>query len=442
MQRLLVIRILLLSMMAGLCIAFVLSSQSTQAVDVTWNQFRGATGDGLATDESLPIEWSATSGVDRVIELPGRANSAPALTESRIDITTVDEDFGLWVLSFDRETGEKRWERQVGQGDLDAKGPRNLWEHRHNAGTPTPASEEDRIWAYFGTGLLLCLDAESGETLWQKDMQQDYGAYDITFGMGSSPRLYQNALIINCLTKGPSYVVAFDKQTGDELWKTDRNLGTPDDHPDAYSSPIVWERAGEDPSLLVSGSSHVSAYHIESGKQQWICDGLSIDSPYGRVIASAVPAGDLVIATSPNPGGGGLGRIVCVDGTGSGNVSDTHRRWDYARSSPDSSTPVVVGDLVFGLADNSVMSCLHLDSGEEVWRKRLGAEPCHASLIAGDGKVYALAADGTCFVVSADEQGELLATNKLEGTFYATPAVAAGKLYLRAYEGLYVISGQ
>ena len=138
-------------------------------------------------------------------------------------------------------------------------------------------------------------------------MVKEHGAYDITFGMGSSPRLWGDLLYVSCMTKGASYVVAFDKLTGKQAWKTDRQLAASDDGPDAYSSPTI-ARMGKRVELLVAGSDHVNAYDLKSGKQNWISSGLLIDSPYGRVIASPVAHQGIVVATSANPGGGGLGQ--------------------------------------------------------------------------------------------------------------------------------------
>ncbi len=404
----------------------------------TWPQFRGHTGNGLSSESDLPTVWSPRAGVLWATDLSGRANSSPAVTSQRVDLTTQEADRSLWVISLDRLTGKVIHKTPVGKGALAAKGDPQLYAHRHNAATPSPIADEEHVWAFFGTGLLVCLDADQGRVIWERDLTEDYGAYDITFGMGSSPRLWGDLLYIACMTKGPSYVLALDKMTGQEVWKQDREFPAQDDGPDAYSTPIMAELHGE-PALLISGSDHVNAYDPLTGRQLWASDGLAIQSPFGRVIASPVAVREgIVVATSGNPGGGGLGHMLAVAVPDSSPANANHL-WRFAQASPDSSTPVCAGDLLFLLSDHGVLTCLDVTSGEIHWRRRLETGPYHASLVAGDGKVYALSIRGTCTVFSADKTGRPLARNQLPGTFYATPAISDGVIFLRAYERLYAV---
>ena len=359
-----------------------------------WPQFRGPAGTGVSAESELPERWSATEGIKWRVNLPGRANSSPAVNSKQVFVTTTDDAGNLAVLSFDKQTGAPRFGVEVGDGKLQAKGAENLWAHRHNAATPSPIVDEEHCWAFFGTGLLVCLDAENGESVWQTDLQAEYGEYDITFGMGSTPRLWGETLFVSCMTKGLSYVIAFDKLTGAEVWTADRNLDVPDDHPDAYSTPFVNVQNGR-ATLLVSGAGHINAYDMATGQQQWICDGLSVDSPYGRVIASPVAAEGIVLATAPNPGGGGLGSILAIRDGGTGDVSETHKIWTHRVNAPDSSSPVIFDGRVYLVSDNGVASCLNLKTGSSIWRQRLGSGPYHAAVIAGDGKVYFQSIDGT-----------------------------------------------
>jgi outer membrane protein assembly factor BamB len=415
--------------------AVLVATASISHADI-WPQFRGTRGDGLSAERNLPTKWSDTDGILWKTDLPGRSNSSPAVTKDRIDLTTQMEDKSLCVLSIDRKSGEIIRKVKIGNGTLATTGPGKLYEHRHNAATPSPVSDEDNIWAFFGTGLLVCLDAQSGEIKWRRDMVSDYGKYNITFGMGSSPRLWGDAVYIACMTKGASYVVALDKKSGKEIWKTDRKLPAMKDGPDAYSTPVVLNIRKQD-QLVVAGSDHVNAYNLLTGKQIWISDGLTIDSPYGRIIASPIAHNDTVVAASGNPAGAGKGQIIAVR-TGQGDVSEA-KRWKHAKSTPDSSSPVCIDGKVYALADAGIVTCLDVASGKADWVKRLGKGPFHAAVVAGDGKLYCLSIEGNCTVMQAGSEAKVLSTNKLEGTFYATPAISDGVIYLRAYERLYAI---
>ena len=420
--------------------AFVLCmTEMHQAVLAeNWGQFRGETGSGVSSETGLPQRWSAERGVAWSVELPGRGNSSPAVTARRVDVTTQTEDGSLWLLSFDRASGKLIRKLAVGKGKLAAKGPANLYAHRHNAATPSPIADDAHIWAYFGSGLLVCVDAKNGTIKWKRDLAREYGAYDITFGMGSSPRGWGRQIYVACMTKGASYVVALDKATGREVWKSDRRLPAADDGPDAYSTPVL-HRSGDQWQLMVSGSDHVNAYDVSNGKQLWITDGMKINSPYGRIIASPAADAGILVATSANPAGAGKGHVMAVK-IGAGDIS-MNRLWKQTTSTPDSSTPVIVNGHVFMVADNGVAACVELASGKLVWRKRLPSGTYHASLVAGDGSVYFVNIEGTCSVVAADASGTVRHQNQLEGQFYATPAISQGHIYLRSYERLYAIQG-
>jgi len=404
-----------------------------------WPQFRGATGSGVSTEKNLPEKWSGQQGILWSVALPGRANSSPAITANRIDITTKTDDESLWIISFDRKSGKEIRKVKVGAGSLSAPGPRNLWANRHNSATPSPIADDKNIWAFFGTGLLVCLDAESGKIQWKRDLVKDYGPYNITFGMGSTPRLWGNLLYVTCMTKGPSYVVAFDKNTGNEVWKSDRKLPAKKDGADAYSTPTIFHK-GSKTELLVSGSDHVNAYDPQTGKQLWIAGGLDIPSPFGRIIAAPVADSNVVIATSGNPGGGGLGYLKAFKQGASGDITKTGLLWKYDASTADSSTPLILNDKLYMVSQNGVASCLNLKNGKLLWKKRMKGQ-YFSALVAGDGKVYFLSIEGLCTVIDASS-GEVVAENQLPGTFYSTPAISEGVIYLRSFDRLYAISGK
>lgn len=424
---------------ALLGLGLVLASGGLHAGE--WPQFRGATGDGVSTDSNLPVTWSAQRGVKWSVPVVGRANSSPAVTAERIDVTSEDDAHGLWVVSYDRKSGKLLRKTQVGTGTLDAKGPAKLYAHRHNAATPSPAADGQHIYAYFGSGQLYCVEAATGKIAWQRDLVKDYGPYDITFGMASSPRLWGDHVFVACMTKGPSYVVALDKKTGKEVWKKDRKLPAANDGPDGYSSPIIYKH-GARTELLVSGSDHVNSYDPVTGNVLWASGGLEIKSEFGRVIASPAGGPGVVLATSANPGGGGLGRVLALKAGGTGDVTKTAELWRQDKSTPDSSTPVCYDGCAYLCSDQGVATCLDLASGKMHWQQRLPQGPYQAALVAGDGKVYFLSIEGTCTVMAAGKEAKVLAENSLPGTFYATPALSDGTLYLRSYDKLYAITGE
>ncbi|MEM7011525.1 MAG: PQQ-binding-like beta-propeller repeat protein [Verrucomicrobiota bacterium] len=409
------------------------------AAHAQWTGFRGANGVGVSSDVHLPVEWSETKNIRWKTDLPGRGNSSPVVVGDRIYLTTKTEDGGLHLLSMDRLSGEIVWQKKVGSGTLAAKGPERLWAPLHNAASPTPVADENHVWAFFGTGLLVCF-GKDGEARWERDLVKDYGAYDITFGMGSSPRMSSGGLIINCMTKGPSYVLCLNPADGKEIWKSEREYNTPNDHPDSYATPAV-RPTGVGEQLLIAGSAHLDAYDPQTGKRLWHVGGFEIESPYGRMVASPAISenGHKVVQLAGNPGGGGLGRAITFDIF---SEPEPKKLWNYEKKTPDSSTPVIYNGVVYFLRDSGVGAALDLETGELLWEERLAQKGVYPAAVAGDDKVYLLASSGLCTVLKAGRKFEKLAANQLPGQFNATPAIAYGEIYLRSYDALWAIGNQ
>jgi len=395
-----------------------------------WPGFKGAAGSGISTETNLPTHWSETENLAWQIDLPGRGASSPVVTSDRVYITTQTEDDLIWVISIDRTDGSTVWEKNVGQGELVGYGPPNLFRYRHNAATPTPSADEDHVWAFFGTGHLVCLN-KAGDVVWQRNMAEEYAAYDIKFGMASSPRLWGDLLYVSCMHKGPSYVVAFDKLTGDEVWFADRNLPAVADGVDAYTSPAILESDDGD-QLVVVGADHLNAYDPKTGEQIWISAGLKVKSEYGRLNASpAIGDGVIVCATRGES-------CITVRTGGKGDITESHRLWDYTNMA-DCPTPTIAGGIVYAPRDDGTGRAFDARTGKIIWQKRLKGKEYRASPIVADGKVYLLSRQGICTVLEEGRKFKVLAHNKLPGDFYATPVISDGVIFLRSNHRLFAV---
>jgi len=423
-------------------ISFCVLAVSLAAGDAradTWPAWRGLAGRGVSSESDLPVEWSQEKNLAWKIDLPGRGNSSPAVTATHIFLTTKSADHSLRVLAIDRKKGSILWDRKVGSGELKAAGPKSNYAHRHNAATASPVADGEHVWAMFGTGLLVCLDS-GANIVWKRDLVEKYGEYQIGFGMASSPRLWGDLLYIMRVHKGPSFVLALDKKTGETVWRKERQLPAKDNGPDGYSSPVVLQSSTGD-ALIVAGADHVNAYDLRTGMELWISSGLTIDSENGRIIASPALSDGVVVACSGNPHGA-PGHAIALRAGGSGDITKSHRMWTYTPYTPDSPTPVCYQGRVYMVRDDGVGSVLDLNTGDVVWRERVSEGTFRSSTIAGDGKVYFLNNDGLCTVVAAGPKHKVLAQNKLEGRFFATPAVSDGVIYLRAHRRLYAVASK
>ena len=400
-----------------------------------WPGWRGPGGSGVSRDTGFPERWKdakeARENIAWKLETPGWGNSSAAIVGERLYFTSQTDDKALHVVAVDRARGAVAWSRQVGSGMLKAH-------DLHNMATPTPAAEGDRVWALFGTGDLLCLDA-AGDVVWKRNLAADHGDYTILWGMGSSPCLAGDRLVVVCMHRSGSYVLALDKHTGKEAWKKARDLPCTGEATDSYSSPILSRARGRS-ELVVAGADHVNAYDPVTGAELWVSSGLKIQHEYGRSIASPTAGEGVVIAASSNYGG--LGRVIAVEAGGEGDVSASRRLWSYEKNSPDCPTPLVYDGLVYLVRDNGVGSCLAVKTGEVKWSKRLCRGDVKASPVAADGRIYVTSVDGTTVVVEAGAEGKVVAESSLDATVIATPALADGVIYLRARERLYAIGGK
>ena len=412
--------------LAGLFTCSLIASQVSAEI---WSGFRGNSGAAVSAEHGFPVEWSEAKGVLWSTPLPGASDSSPAVTSQRVFITSFDSaDASSHVVALNRLTGAVLWQKVIAKGDLIAYGPPELFRHRHNPATPSPCADADEnVYAFFGTGDLVSLD-RNGVIRWQRNLADDYGPYDLKFGMGSSPRLWKNRLFISCVHKGPSYVVALDTATGKEVWLAERNYTCLGDATDAYTSPMVLEIPGKPPQLVVSGADHVDAYDLESGKRLWENGGLVLENEeYARTIASPAVGDGVVVAPSAKAK---HAVVISVTDQCHGEITNS----SVSRVLPvlvDCPSPTVYDGLVYSVRDDGVGTCLELKTGKELWKNRMGGERYQASPVVADGNVYFLSLEGKCTVIKAGAEFAKLAENSLPGEFYATPAISDGMIFLR-----------
>jgi len=403
-----------------------LTSVDARADD--WPRFLGPGGLSVSSETGLPSTWSAEENVLWKLDLPPWGNSSPVVIGDRIYLTTQTEDTSLLVLAVDRTAGKLLWQTKIGRGKLDA--------HRlHNMATPSVVADTERVWALFGTGHLACLNT-AGEVLWQKNMQDEYGGYKIKWGMGSSLVLYKGLIYITCMHTGPSYVVALDGKTGDEVWRKDRSFQARVEGNDAYTTPILVGDE-DDMQLVICGAESINAYNPLTGEEIWRCKGLEIDHNAGRSIASPTYCDGTFIAVAS--GFQGLGFVRAIRAGGQGDITETHPIWTHKSRSPDCPTPVCYDGYVYMNNDQGIATCLDLKTGEEQWQTRLLSGDSKVSPIAADGKIYFFSNKTQCKVVKAGPEGKVLAENHLEGTMMASPAISDGVLYIRTRDRLYAI---
>lgn len=401
------------------------------AAAADWTCWRGPDGLGVSPDTGFPESWSPDKGVVWKAELPGKGASSPVVSGRRVYLTAQTADKGLHVLALDRSTGGTLWDREVARGAVHAN---NI----HNMATPTAVTDGKRVWALFGTGDLLCLDA-GGKELWRRQLATDFVPYHANHGYGSSPMLRDGRLFIPYMHQGPSFVLALDAATGRTLWKQDRNLGAREEANDSYTSPLFIHEGGRI-DLVIAGAEALTAYDPATGVQRWIVKGLDVPHPYGRTIAGAA-AGDGMVVTVAS-GFQNRGYTVAVKMGGEGDITASHKAWTLSKFAPDCPTPVVYRGLVFTMRDDGLASCIDLTTGEAKWQERLFTDNVKVSPVAAEGRVYFVSGQGNAVVVKASSKFEVISKNRWNDETLSTPALSDGQLFLRSATGLACIASR
>jgi outer membrane protein assembly factor BamB len=401
-----------------------------------WPAWRGPAGTGVSAETGLPVHWSLSSNVLWKTPLAGAGVSAPVVWGDRVFVTASDGRLNdrLHVYCLHADDGRTLWHARL----FGSAQPEGLFPPGGMA-VPTPATDGKALYALFGTGDLVCVDF-AGKPLWIRSLAEEYGPFRNRWGMGSSPVLLGDLLIVQVDHWSQSYLLGVDAGTGANRWRTLRDASV------NWSSPVVvvQSQKGSDPrkrqrgqtpfgpQIVVTGTYRVQGYDPADGKELWSVRGLEM-----QCIPSPVVQDGLAYAVS---GRDGYCFAVRLDGT-RGDVTSSHVLWKRKKPKmPYITSPVCTAGLCFLVEDSLGMgTCLDAHTGAELWHQRLGGT-YHASPVAGDGKVYFPSMDGVVAVVEAGPKFKLLARNKLEEPIVASPAIAHRRLYIRGEKHLFCIA--
>lgn len=410
---------------------------ASTALAGNWPQWRGPTGDSVSTETGLPVKWDSKTNIVWSCPVPDAA-STPAIWGDSIFLTTMQGE-KLSVMKINKPDGKVVWSHEVGTGVMRRGGIKRTEQtfHKfHNMASPSPVTDGEVVVFHFGNGDLMAYDF-AGKQLWIRNLQKEHGNYTIWWGHGNSPVIWKDLVISVCmqdsvaeLQKEPaaSYLVAHDKRTGEQKWKTMRMTPSKAEDGDSYTTPIFHDANGKTEMIIV-GANQIDAYDPATGKQLWVLTGIR----GSRTITGPALGNGMLYATE-----GKKGALLAVKLGGSGKLPSSAIAWSVPGSMPDSPCAVLWKDLLFVLSDDGIAQCLDAKTGKVHWKERLGGES-KASPIAADGKVYFMNLAGTCTVVGASEKFQKLAENKIEDGTSASMAISDGKLYIRGKKALYCV---
>jgi outer membrane protein assembly factor BamB len=434
----------------ALCIflftTFTLAAQTeTEKAENYWPQWRGPLSTGAAVKGNPPVEFSETKNLKWKTPIPGKGHATPIVWGDKIIVQTAvstnekapqasegagegsrmapsqtDKIHEFFVLMVDRNSGKIIWETMITR-----EWPQ---ENTHDLGSwasNSPCTDGEHIYAYFGSRGLYCLDYE-GNILWEKDFGQM--EKHMSFGEGSSPYIYGNKVFVQWDHEGDSYLYALDKSTGNIDWQVERNLNT------SWSTPLVVEVNGN-PQVITAATDNITAYDFATGDVLWTSSGMT-----RNVIPNPMYSDGILYVMSGFRGSA----MQAIDiSKAKGDISNSDAiLWTYNENTPYTPQPVLMNDKLYFLrVNNGFLSCIDAKTGEPYYTTENLSEisTLYSSPTGVDNRLY-IAAEDVVMVISGGETFEVLAINKVDDNFHASPVIVGNDLILRGFNSLYCFS--
>lgn len=391
------------------CSHIVLAQDAKDSSQSDWLNWRGPNGNGIVEDQTPPTEWSADKNVIWKTPVPGRGHASPTIVGDKILLATADQTKKTQsVVAFDRESGEKIWETEIHSGNFATKmHPKNTYASQTVVSDGTHAfvvfSNDDKIWV---TALTL-----DGEKAWQKQA----GTYrsKLPFGYGTSPTFHDGKLFVTSESEEEGFILALNPTDGEEIYRIDLTAGS------SYSVPAVGTVAGKR-QLLMAGNRQVAGYDVETGEQLW-----KAPAAWETCCGTMVWDDDLAFVSGGYP----PKQTLAIRADGSGEIVWKNSVKVYEQSM------IVVDGYLYAQADGGIIYCWRAADGKEMWKSRVRGPESASPVLAG-GHLYFTNEVGTTFVVKPNpEEFELVATNQLGSSSFASMTMLDNRIYTRVATG-------
>lgn len=413
-----------------------------------WPDFRGPGQQGHVETTGLPVTWSETENVVWKAAVPGVGWSSPVISGDEIWMTTaIDAEkpegdtppsiddykspqpgsgtrvnakpLSLRAVCVSFSTGKLTKNVEV----FFIEKPGNI-HIRNSYASPSPVLEDGKLYVHFGTYGTACVSTVDGKVLWRNNGMK----LEHENGPGGSPVIYNDKLLICCDGMDLQYMAALDKRTGSIAWKTNRSvpINKGASMKKAYGTPLVAKIKGVD-QCITPAADAVYSYDPASGKELWHMK----YNGFSNVARPIYDGNVLYIST-----GFMTPEMWAIKPEGSGELPSDKVLWKDKIQAARQTSPVFSGKRLYMFSDSGVVKCLNSASGKELWREKIAGDAA-ASPVVADGRVYFFDAQDSATVIADADTYKLLAKNKLDDGFMASPAVAGKALILRTKRSLY-----
>ena len=428
-----------------LSVCSLLLLQVTLARADNWPQWRGVHSDGISTEKNIPTKWSKSEKIVWRTPMPGQAGATPCIWGDRIYATSAEAN-DLVLLCLSTVDGKVLWKQKVGEGNQDARAGEG------NSASPSPSTDGQHVWVFFGTGAIACY-TKDGTEVWKFNVSDRFGKLDIQFGMTSTPVLEGDGLYLQLIhgrmqrgdQSRTGKVIKLDKLTGKTVWEVDRVTDAQFECKHSYASPFIYDDK-KSKFLVAHGADCTTGHDLVSGREIWRFGMLNGPTPLNakpnditfRFVASPCVDPESKTIIIPTAKEGPVIAIRAFELQGDCSTKESTVVWNLPRT-PDVSIPLIVDGLVYMLQKDGKLQCVELATGKELYLNRTYTGQHRTSPLYADGHLYFGSNDGHFTVVKAGKDFEIVSTMAMGEAITASAIVSNGTLYIRSYQALYAI---
>lgn len=407
------------------CFALVLLSP-LPALAGDWLAWRGPLGTGISDEKNVPLAWSKQENVKWKVALDGPGNSTPIVLGNKVFLAHSPKSNPRIrsLICFDRESGKELWKHEVEYAEPEKTHGTNPF------ASSSPVSDGKHVYVYYGPAGLFALDLD-GKLLWKRD---DLDKADQFWGIGSSPVLYGDLLILNVGPGTKAFVAAYNKNDGSDVWRRDfpgMKSKTTEEYRGSWSTPVLHPEGPDRTTLLLSLPETLWAVDPKTGEDVWSCQGLK-----PLVYTSPLYSKDVVVAM------GGFHSPALAAKAGQGDVTDSNRLWHHVDRNPQRvGSGVIVGEHIYIVNEDGIAWCMEVATGKKLWEERLSkAANTWGSMVHVDGRLYILTYSGLTYVLEPNpSQCKILAENDLGEPTRSSLAFSDGQIFVRTHRALWCI---